>query len=67
MDFTTQGGKMYRPRPKAEVCTFLSPRVVKSIDDQADIRQCYSHVRYYMKNHNIMAYLMPNISKSLNL
>ena len=35
MDFTTQGGKIYRPRPKAEVCKF-SPRGVKSIDDRAD-------------------------------
>ena len=49
MDFTTQGGKIYRPRPKAEVCKFLPPRVVKSIDDRADVRQCYSHVRHYMK------------------
>ena len=49
MDFTTQGGKIYRPRPKAEVCKFLPPRVVKSIDDRADICQCYSHLRYYMK------------------
>ena len=48
--FTTQGGKIYRPRPKAEVCKFLSPRVVKSIDDRADIRQCYSHVSHYMKS-----------------
>ena len=49
MDFTSQGGKIYRPRPKAEVCKFLPPRVVKSIDDRADVRQCYSHVRHYMK------------------
>ena len=49
MDFTTQGGKIYRPRPKAEVCKLLPPRVVKSIDDRADVRQCYSHVSHYMK------------------
>ena len=39
---------IYRPRPKAEVCKFLPPRVVKSIDDRADVRQCYSHMRHYM-------------------
>ena len=54
MDFTTQGGKIYRPRPKAEVCKFFSPRGVKSIDDRADIRQCYSHVRHYMKSHKLL-------------
>ena len=49
MDFTPQGRKIYRPRPKAEVCKFLLPRGVKSIDDRADVRQCYSHMKYYMK------------------
>ena len=34
MDFTTQGGKIYRPRPKAEVSKFVPPRDVKSIDDR---------------------------------
>ena len=51
MDFTSQGEKIYRPRPKAEVCKF-SPRDVKSIDDRADVRQCYSHVRYYMNEND---------------
>ena len=55
-DFTTQGRKIYRPRPKAEVCKFFSPRGVKSIDDRADIRQCYSHVRYYLKNNKPITY-----------
>ena len=44
-----KGKEIYRPRPEAEVCKFLDLRGVKSIDDWADIRQCYSHMRHYMK------------------
>ena len=44
-----KGEEIYRPRPEAEVCKFVPPRDVKSIDDRADVRQCYSHVEYYMK------------------
>ena len=51
MDFTPQGRKIYRPRPEAEVCKFLLPRGVKSIDDRADVCQCYSLMRHYVKNH----------------
>ena len=65
MDFTTQGGKIYRPRPKAEVCKFLSPRGVKSIDDRADVRQCYSHMWHYMKESQAkwLSYDLPRSQK----
>ena len=33
------GEEIYRPRPPASVCKFLSPWGVKSIDDLASIRQ----------------------------
>ena len=47
--FYNPRGEIYRPRRTAAGCKFFPPRGVKSIDDRADVRQCYSHMKYYMK------------------